>query len=243
MKNRFIALLAALLLLLAGCGPKNVGEISMEELLEKTPVSMQEGHFFFTGKVTEASAMARMISFYEIEAKKSTFYQVEVTDDPFGCMPERTVTVCILGNAETFVERIALQKNKEYLFDTSLWVQEDEAVFLLPTFYESLPEREGDALYLTTADGRSMVDGSYEDYLTRLQALVAENDYTAQRVLDAAKDRLKSAAERDAESFEELKFETIDREALSKTNQKAADLLKQAESAENTWRGIKELLK
>ena len=228
MKRRIIALLVALLLLLTGCAQKNTGEKPMEELL---------------GKVTEASAMKKMISFYDVEAEKSTFYQVEVTDDPFGCMPDRTITVCILGAADTFSERIALQKNKEYLFDTSLWVQEDEAVFLLPTFYESLPEREGNMLYFTTVDGRGTVDGSYEEYLARLQTLAAENEYTAQKVLDAAKERLKSAAERDAESFEALKFESVDREALNKTNKKAADLLQKAETAEKTWEGIRGLLK
>ena len=242
MKRKIIALLAALLLLLTGCGEEATGEKPLAELLEKTPVSMQGGHFFFTGKVTEASAMKKMISFYEVEAEKSTFYQVEIIDDPFGCMPERTVTVCILGGAETFGERIPPEKNKEYLFDTTLWVQEDEAVFLLPTFYESLPEREGEVLYYTTTEGRGVVKGSYADYLARLQTLATENNYTAQTVLDAAKERLKSATERDAAFFKDLKFESVDQVALDKTNKKAADLLQKAESAEKTWEGIRGIL-
>ena len=133
MKRNVAALLLALLVLLTGCSKQELGQMPLEELLEKTPVSMEEGHLFFTGKVTAASVMNRMISFYEVETEKSTFYQVEVTDDPFDCMPDRTLTVCILGSAESFGERNALQKDKEYLFDTSLWVQEDEAVLLLPT--------------------------------------------------------------------------------------------------------------
>lgn len=243
MKRNVVALLMALLVLLSGCTKQELGQRPLEELLEKTPVSMEEGHLFFTGKVTAASVMNRMISFYDAETEKSTFYQVEVTDDPFGCMPDRTLTVCILGSAESFLERNALQKDKEYLFDTSLWVQEDEAVLLLPTFYQSLPEREGDDLYYIGTEGRELVKGSYRDYLDRLQTLAEENEYSAQKVLDAAKGRMESAVERDAAYFKELKFKKTDTEALLKTNQKAADLLEKVKVAEKNWEGIRGLLK
>jgi len=243
MKRNVVALLIALLVLLSGCTKQELGQKPLEELMEKTPVSMEEGHLFFTGKVTAASVMNRMISFYEVETEKSTFYQVEVTDDPFDCMPDRILTVCILGSADSFGERNALQKDTEYLFDTSLWVQEDEAVLLLPTFYQSLPEREGDDLYYIGAEGRERVKGSYRDYLDRLQALAEENKYSAQRVLEAAEGRMKSAAERDADYFKELKFEKTDAEAILKTNKKAADLLAKVKTAEKTWEGIRELLK
>lgn len=243
MKRRIIALLAVFLLLLCGCDQKSNGVKPMEELFEKTPVSMEEGHLFFAGKVKAASAIKQTISFYEAEAEKNTFYKVEVTDDPFGCMPDREVTVCILGAADTFNERTLLLEDKEYLFDTSLWVQGDEVVFLLPTFYESLPERDGDALYYTTAAGRSAVDGSYADYSARLSALAKENAYGPEQVLTAAKERFKSAKERDIAYFEKLKFEHLDGDVLTKTNQTAASLLEQADQAEKNWEGIRDLLK
>ncbi len=242
MKRRIIALLAVLLLLLCGCDQKSDGLKPMEQLFEKTPVSMEEGHFFFAGKIKAASAAKQNISFYEAEAEKNTFYQVEITDDPFGCMPERVVTVCILGAVETFNERTLLQKDKEYLFDTSLWVQGEEAVFLLPTFYESLPERAGDELYYTNAEGRSAVDGSYADYSDRLKELAKENAYGPEKILTAAKERLKSAKERDMAYFKDLKFENLDEELLTKTNRTAAALLQKAEQAENDWESIRGFL-
>lgn len=243
MKRRIIALMAALLLLLCGCDQKSDGLKPMDQLFEKTAVSMEEGHFFFAGTVKAASAVKQTISFYEAEAEKNTFYQVEITDDPFGCMPDRVVTVCILGAVDTFNERTPLQKDKEYLFDTSLWVQGEEAVFLLPTFYESLPERDGDALYYTNAEGRSAVDGSYADYSARLKAMAEENAYGPEKVLTAVKDRLKSAKERDVTYFKNLKFENLDEDTLAKTNRTAALLLAQAEQAENNWESIRGLLK
>lgn len=241
-KRNLLAGLLALALLLCGCSEEAAGSVELESLLEKTEVSAAEGHVFFTGKVTSAMAEAKMISYYDAESEKSTFYKVEVTDDPFGCLPEQTLTVCVLGNTENFIDRTPLEKGKEYLFDTTLWVQEDQAVLLLPTFYLALPEREGDVLYYTDQAGKAMVKGSYQDYWTRLKELAAGQNYGPETVLAAAKDRLKSAAERDAAYFEGLGFTGLDRAALSATRQTAAALLAQAENAENTWEGIQALL-
>lgn len=244
MKHRLMALLLAAVLLLSGCGDETGGGTKpLEELFEKTAVSLEEGHVFFTGRVTSVSSEKRTISFYDAETEKSTFYQVEITDDPFGCMPDRDITVCVMGSAENFENRLTLEKNKEYLFDTTLWVQEEAAVFLLPTFYESLPEREGDLLYYTDSSGRAAVDGSYPDYLSRLETLAAENNYGPETVLTAAKERLQGAAERDAAYFEKLEFENVDAGALAKTNQTAASLLEQADQAAENWESIRGLLK
>lgn len=242
MKRKIVVCLMALALLLTGCGKKETGTKSLESLFEKTPVSLEEGHLFFTGKVTASSAARRAISYYELETDKNTFYQVEITDDPFGCMPDRTVTVCILGGAETFRERMALQKGKEYLFDVTVWVQEEEPVFLLPTFYSSLPEREGETLSITEKDGLKTVDGRYADYLDRLKTLAGENSYNPEKVLETLKERFRSAAERDAGYFKTLEFKNIDGESLKKTNQTASVLLAKAEETQKTWEGIRGLL-
>ncbi|MBQ8893769.1 MAG: hypothetical protein IJ043_05095 [Clostridia bacterium] len=244
-KHNLLALLLALLLLLCGCSgqTESSGTKKLEDLFEKTAASLAEGHLFFTGKVTSALAEAKDISFYEAESEKNTFYKVEVTDDPFGCLPERTLTVCVLGNTENFIDRTPLQKGKEYLFDTTLWVQGEEAVLLLPTFYLVLPERQGDALYYTDQQTTAAVDGSYQDYLDQLRALAEENGYSAAGVLAAAKTRLESAVERDSAYFEALEFETVDSGALNTTIRTAKTLLAKANAAQPTWEGIEELLK
>ncbi len=242
MKRKIVVWLLVLAVLLTGCGSKETGTKALDRLFEKTPVSMEEGHLFFTGKVTASSAVRRAISYYELETEKNTFYEVEITDDPFGCMPERTVTVGILGNTETFPERIALQKGKEYLFDVTVWVQEEETVFLLPTFYSSLPEREGETLQITEADGLKTIDGSYAAYLDRLKTLAGENSYRPEKILETLKERFRSAVERDAGYFKELEFKKIDGESLKKTNQTASALLAKAEETQKTWEGIRGLL-
>ncbi len=244
MKHKLMTLLLAVAVLLSGCGREtSSGTKPLEELFEKTAVSLEEGHIFFTGRVTSVAAEKKMISFYDAETEKSTFYQVEITDDPFGCMPDRAVTVCVMGSAENFESRLPLEKNKEYLFDTTLWVQEEEAVLLLPTFYESLPEHSEDLLYYTSHEGQTAVDGSYQDYLDRLLALAKEKNYGPEAVLTAAKERLQSAVERKATYFEELEFENVDAGALAKTNQTAASLLEEADKAEKNWESIRGLLK
>lgn len=242
-KHNLAALLLALMLLLCGCSEKTSGTKDLDELMEKTAVSLEEGHFFFAGKVTSAMAEAKMISFYDAEAEKSTFYKVEVTDDPFDCLPARTLTVCVLGNTENFSDRMTLEKGKEYLFDTTLWVQGEEAVLLLPTFYLALPERDGAILYYTDQEGKALVNGSYQDYLERLLELAEQESYGPGTVLEAAKNRLQSAAERGTAYFEELEFTNLDSAALSTTVQTAAALLEQAGRTEPTWAGIRELLK
>ncbi len=243
MMRKISALLLAILLLLSACSQDVGGSKPMDALFEKTAASLESGHFFFAGKIHSVSAEKKMISFYDAEMEKSTFYKVEVTDDPFGYMPDRMITVCILGSAENFTERMTLGKNKEYFFDTTLWVQEDEAVFLLPTFYESLPERVEDALFYTDQEGRVAIDGGYEDYLTRLKKMANEAGYDCQKVLTAAKERLRLAAERNATYFKEQKFEKVDAKALKKTNETAAALLQRAEKTAATGEGIGNLLK
>lgn len=243
-QHRFGILLLALCLLLTGC--KDSGESAvkpMEELLEKTPASLAEGHFFFAGTVTSSATLPEMISYYETETEKNTFYTVEVTDDFFGCLPDRTLTVCVLGSTENFGSRAMLEKNAEYIFDTSLWVQEEEPVFLLSTFYEALPERSGESLFYTTGqEGKAVVSGSYQDYRARLLALAEEAGYGPELVLSAAKDRLQSAVERDYAYFEALSFTVADSAALAITNQTAAALLDSAAATPASWEGIRGLL-
>ncbi len=243
MKTRnFIALLGVLLLLLCSCGSKPAETVSLDLHFEKAAVSLEEGHFFFAGRILSAVAESKMISFYDAETEKSTFFRVEVTEDPFGCMPEGTVTVCVLGNTENFADRVLPQKNKEYLFDTTLWVQQEQPVFLLPTFYDVLLRREGDALYYTDRTGTATVDMGYGEYREKLSALAQNTGYSPALVLKAVKERLKEAVRRDAAYFKELKFSNVDAEALALTNKTAEKLLEQAEHTEITWKGIKGLL-
>lgn len=244
-KHNLIALLMLLMLMLSGCRQESGedGTKEMDELFVKTGASLEEGHIFFTGKVLSAMAEERMISFYEAETAKSTFYTVEVTDDPFGCLPDRTITVCVLGNSDNFLDRTLLKKNKEYIFDTTFWVLEDQAVLLLPTFYLVLPDREGDHLYYTSPAGSLEINGTYQDYWAKLKAMADERGYSAEKVLTAAKDRLEDAVQRDAVYFQKLKFQKIDVDALVQTVETAKVLLDRAKNTQPTWEGIKELLK
>ena len=241
-KRNFIALLTVLLLLFCGCEQNAAGTVTLDEYFEKAEISLEEGHFFFAGKILSAVAESKAISYYDAQTDKSTFFQVEVTEDPFGCMPEGTVTVCVLGNTENFADRVLPKKNKEYLFDTTLWVQQEKAVFLLPTFYDVLPRREGDALYYTDRTGTATVDMGYGEYREKLSALAQNTGYSPALVLKAVKERLKEAVRRDAAYFKELKFSNVDAEALALTNKTAEKLLEQAEHTETTWEGIKGLL-
>lgn len=242
-KRNLISMLTALLLLLCSCGGNPSGDtIKSADFFEKAAVSLEEGHIFFTGKVLSAVAEAKTITYYDSQAEKSTFYQVEVTDDPFGCMPARTLTVCVLGRTENFPKRVNLEKNKEYLFDVNLWVQGEETVLLLPTFYQALPERVEDVLYYTDNSGKAVMDCSYTAYYKKLLALAQENGYTAATVLAAAKERLQNATQRNAEYFEKLEFTDLDRAAITKTVQTAEVLLARANGTQTTWEGIKELL-
>jgi hypothetical protein len=242
-KHNLIALLAALLLLLCSCGNKPAGDtVESASFLEKAAVSLQQGHLFFTGKVLSAVAESKTITYYDAQVEKSTFYRVEVTDDLFGCLPARTLTVCVLGRIENFSDRFNLEKNKEYLFDTTLWVQGEEAVLLLPTFYRALPERVEDTLYYTDAAGKAIMDCSYTAYRQKLLALAQEHQYTAATVLTAAKERLQTATRRDATCLEKLEITGLDRQEIATTVQTAQTLLERANSTATTWEGIRGLL-
>ena len=245
-KHNLIALMVVLLLLLCGCKQEEAaaeGSMKLEELFARTAASVEEGHFFFAGKVASAMAEKKMISFYDVETEKSTFYKVEVTEDPFNCLPDRTLTVCIMGNTENFPDRNVLEKGKEYLFDTTLWVQEEEVVMLLPTFYEVLPECREEALFYTDQSTTVVINGTRADYWAQLKKMTEEKGYAPQTVLSGIQGRLQQAIERNADYFEELKFEALDRAALSRTVTTAEALLEQAKNTEPTWGGIEELLK
>ena len=244
--HKIIAWLLVGLLLFCGCSKEETapsGTVKMDVLFERTEASVEEGHFFFAGKVTSAMAEKRMITFYDAESEKNTFYKVEVTQDPFNCLPDRPLTVCVMGNSESFGNRTALEKGKEYLFDTTLWVLEEEAVMLLPTFYDVLPECQGDVLFYTDQGATAVVNGSVEDYWSRIRKLAEEKGYSAESVQNGMVSRLQNATERNRAYFEKLEFEAIDGVALGKTLTTAKALLAKAEKAQPTWSGIEEILK
>ena len=110
---KIFALLLAVVLLLGGCAKAPEGQVEQEVLFEKTAASLAEGHLFFAGRVTSALAEPKQITYYDAEAGKNTFYRVEITEDFFGCLPNRTLTVCVMGNSENFAERENLEKGKE----------------------------------------------------------------------------------------------------------------------------------
>lgn len=245
-RKRRAAVLAALLaaaLLLGGCAGGGREEYErFDELFVQTQASLEEGHFFFSGRVLSVVTGRQIISYYEAQMEKNTFYQVEVTDDYFGCMPDRIITVCVLGSAENFSDRETLVKNREYLFDTALWIQEEEAVFLLPTFYSALPEQRDGTLYLNDAEG-AYIPGTYAQYRSRLAALAEEAGYGPQRIMEAVRAQLQSAADKSsADYFAQRGFEQIDADALERTRQTALQLYDQAQGTENTWEGIRSLL-
>ncbi|MBQ7090028.1 MAG: hypothetical protein IJN82_02825 [Clostridia bacterium] len=243
--RKMMALLLAMLLLLCGCSSEEEQPhaVTSGYLYERMEVAQKNGNFFFAGEVLSAMTDSKQITYYEEQTAKNTFYQVEITNDPFGCMPERVVTVCVLGSGENFIERFALEEGEEYLFDTSLWVHEGAAVFLLPTFYENMPQVEDDALYYTDRTGKYLLDVDYATYLAQLTERAAENGYTPKKVLDAAKAQLEEAAnDRTVKHFEELDFEKLDEALIKAVNRDAAALAETAEKTPETWVGIKELL-
>lgn len=237
--RKFAALLLAVALLLSGCG-RGAPETDLDPLFTATETALSAGDFFFRGKVVSVLSTSRQISFYEADMGGNTFYGVEVTDDYFGCMPERIVTVCVLGSKEGFPNRTTLIKGREYLFDVSLWVQGEEPVFLLPTFYSALPEYRDGTLYWF--DGEETVSpGRFEDYRARFDALAAS--YGPETVLTAVRERLALAAERNSgDFFTDLGFEQVDTDLLTQTAETAAALLARAEQTETSWEGIRELL-
>lgn len=239
-KLNWMALVLALMLLLGGCSKTEDDELKLESLFERTEVAMQEGQLFFSGKVLEKTKQDRAITYYESETAANTFYQVEITEDFFGFLPERTLTVCVMGTEENFGSRTELEKGKEYLFQVNAWAGESELLFLLPTFYEAMPQREGDYLYYTKGNLRYAVDGGYEDYKQMLSELAEQYGYSAKGVGAAIIANLKNAAQKDAAYFEKLEFKTIDSAAVDAVAAFAAEKSKTA--APETAQQIKEIL-
>ena len=194
-----------------------------------------EGDVAYVGITEYAQEQLGDIVFIDINCEGETLAKGEV----FGTIEVvKTVSDLFLP-----VGGEVLEKNAEYIFDTSLWVQEEEPVFLLSTFYEALPERSGESLFYTTGqEGKAVVSGSYQDYRARLLALAEEAGYGPELVLSAAKDRLQSAVERDYAYFEALSFTVADSAALAITNQTAAALLDSASATPASWEGIRGLL-
>ncbi len=242
LRSLMVALLA-MALLLGGCKKDAVGSIAADLLYEKMGVSQQEGHFFFAGKVLSALSDSKQITYYEEQMEKNTFYQVEITDDFFGCMPDRVVTVCVLGGSENFPNRQALEPKAEYIFDTTLWLCDGEAVFLLPTFYDALPEKSGEDLYYTDRNGKGLLEDSYEDYKAAAIAMAETSGYSPETVLNSMKERLELAEkERTVARFEELKFADLDVAAVKAVNDLAVAYSEKCSTAEKTWEGIKDIL-
>lgn len=242
-KHNLLALFCILLLLLCGCsGESGEGKGSMDTLFETTESALERGCFFFAGEVLGVKTDSRLISYYDAQMGENTFYSVRVTKDLYGCMPERNITVCVLGNSETFPDRTTLSKGKEYYFTAELWVEKEETIFLLPTFYKALPELREGGIY-SEAEGKSAYCGSEEEYGGRLDALAETTGYSPAVVLQSIKNQLKNATLRDADYFEELEFEKVDAAALKQTASFAATLLQRAQATKETWEGLGELIK
>lgn len=210
----WIAWVLLFAVLLCGCSKAEKDVMKLEDLFYRTEVAMEEGQLFFAGKILSVQKQDRDITYYESETVANTFYEVEVTEDFFGFLPERTLTVCVIGTGEHFTSRTEPEKGGEYLFQVHAWAGEEEMLFLLPTFYEALPQREGEYIYYTKGNQRYAVDGGYEDYRQMLKDLADQYSYSAQGVGEAILTNLQAASKKDAAYFEELEYETIDRAAI-----------------------------
>ncbi len=213
-KLNWIAWVLLFAVLLCGCSKSQEDVMKLEDLFYRTEVAMEEGQLFFAGKVLSVQKQDRAITYYDSETIANTFYEVEVTEDFFGFLPERTLTVCVMGTGEHFVSRTEPEEGKEYLFQVNAWAGEEEMLFLLPTFYEALPQREGEYIYYTKGNLRYAVDGGYEDYKQMLKDLADQYGYTAQGVGKAILTNLQAASKKDAAYFEDLEFKTIDSAAI-----------------------------
>jgi len=241
-KKLFLGLLTAAVLL-AGCQPKPKDtSYTMEEITTTLAASVEDGHFFFAGKVTEVGTNPQMLSYYDAESETNTVYRVEVTDDFLGCMPDDPITVCIYGTKSNFGERVNLEKGQEYLFDTTLWVYGDQVVYLLPTFYQSLPQLQGEGLVYVKNGVQAPVKGTVEDYKEQLYEQITQLNYTPQRVLDKMTALLQEAATRDSAFFAQKKIAVSDEAHLAQTVATAKALLEQAKNATPNWSGILEVL-
>lgn len=242
-KIRWAALLMAAVLLLSGCQKNDPGTLTYETMFEKTEASLKEGHLFFAGKVLQVDQRAELITYYDGETPANTFYTVEVVEDYFDLLPDRNLTVCIMGTTDQFSTRTDLKAEEVYIFDCTVWMQGEEVVLLLPTFYNGLPCREGEFLSFTEKGVRYAVEGTYEDYKESLLALAEEQGYGPAAVMKHINDRLASAAQKDAAYFEELEFETVDADRIGATVAAANTRLQEAKNLQSTNQGVKELLK
>lgn len=242
-KINWAAMLLIALLILSGCQKTDPGTLTYETVFEKTSASMKEGHLFFAGKVLEKRVETTPITFYDSEAEANTFYTVQVTDDFFDLLPDRKFTVCVMGTPDQFTNRTDLEKNGIYLFDCSVWMQEDELILLLPTFHNALPRREGKYLSYTENGTRYGVEGTYEDYKEHLKKMAADHGYGAGMAMDHIRDRLTLATQKDVAYFENLGFESIDTALVKATSDAADTRLLAGAGVASTAEGVKELLK
>ena len=240
-KMQWAALLMAALLLLGGCHREDPGALTYETMFEKTESSLKEGHLFFAGKVLAVEKKAEQITYYDAPAAVNTFYRVEIEEDYFDLLPDRTFTVAVLGEEEHFANRTALEEGGVYLFDCTLWMQGEEMILLLPTFYNGLPQWEGQFLSFTEGNSRYAVEGTYQEYVEALKDLAKELGYGPKTVMEGAKARLQTAIQKDRAYFEDLKFEEADAAAIQATVQAAQKRLQAAQKLSETKEGVQEL--
>lgn len=240
---RIFALLLVLSLLLCGCGEKKSElQAEMDSFLQDAETALAQGEFLFVGKVLGKVTEDRLITYYDADMGENTFYSVEVTEDLYGCMPDRTITVGILGNSETFPDRTPLSKGKEYYFQTYLWVEGDQIIFLLPTFYTALAEREAGMIY-ATINGERHFCGSEEEYREALKQAEERAEYGPMAVWKTAEASFGAAYGRStAAYFEKLEISVKDPETLEKTEETAYKLLQEIKKTEKSWEGLGDLL-
>ncbi len=242
LKRTLAFLLAGILLLGCTACKEPADEKGTESLLETAEVSMNEGHFFFIGKVLSVVNEKKMITFYDAAIEKNTFYRVEITDDLFGCLPERVITVCVYGTGASFKNRKSLEKGKEYFFDTQLWADAQEPVFLLPTFYSGMPERQGEHLLLNEPEGTFDL-GRPDDYREELLALANRVGYGAKTVMTGMKRQLELAIQNSNKAhFDALDVKDTDEAFLAEVTATARRLSEKADAADETWNGIRGVL-
>lgn len=241
-KCSILCLLVLLLGLMGGCS-EDGGVLKKEKIFMRTETSVQEGHLFFTGEVLAIEKKAEQITYYDEPADQNTFYTVSVTDDYFGALPAKEITVCIYGTVQNNISRSELEEGKEYLFDVVPWVQGETVVFLLPTFYSALASRSEQDLYYVQGGTRYAIDATYDEYKEDLKEFAEGQGYAPATVLQKAKAQFEQAKERDVTYFKELKFKSLDTAAVEATVATAAKRLDRIASAEVSWEGVQGILK
>ncbi len=242
MKKAILWLIAAALLL-SGCQSRPTqNRYPLDEVTQTMEAAVEEGHLFFAGTVLSVGTTSKMISYYDAEVENNTVYQVSVTEDFLGVLPQEPITVCIYGTKSNFGDRATLEKGKEYLFDTTLWVHGDEVVYLLPTFYQSLPQRQEETLFYIKNGVQAAVDGNFADYKEILYTLVQAKGYTPQLLQNKLVGQLQQAAARDSAYFAKESIPVTDEAHLAQTVATANTLLTRMEKTTPNWQGIGEVL-